>query len=104
MTPWNNGPKSLLDVGKGARVLDELHWDAGLSLRRIIGCLKGWRRSMDLDLGSWYRSTEDLGLGSSYYKGDLNLDWSKLSLTVPSASCWTKSRSGFLTGFWTCRG
>ena len=90
----------------GARVLDELHWDAGLSFKRIAGCLKGWRRSTDLDLGSWYvswcRSSEDLGEGS-YSKGDLNLDWSKLSLTVPSASYWTKSRSGFLTGFWICR-
>ena len=74
-------------MGKGARILDELHWDAGLSLRRIVGCLKGSRRSTDLDLGSWYRSTEDLGLGSSFSKGDLNLDWSKFSLTVPSANC-----------------
>ena len=91
-------------MGKGAHVLDELHWDAGLSLRWIVGYLKGWRISMDLDLGSWYRSTEDLGLGSSYSKGDRNLDWSKLSLTIPLANYWTKSRSGFLTGFWTCRG
>ena len=87
----------------GARVLDELHWDAGLSLSWIVGCLKGWRRSMDLDLGSWNgswcRSNEDLGLGSSYSKGDLNLDWSKLSLTVPSANCWMKSGFGFLAGF-----
>ena len=77
----------------GARVLDELYWDAGLSFKRIVGYLKGCLRSMDLDLGSWYvawcRSKEDLGEGSSYSKGDLNLDWSKLSLTVPSASCWT---------------
>ena len=80
-------------MGKGAHVLDELHWDAGLSLRWIVGCLMGWRRSMDLDLGSWYKSIEDLGLGSSYSKGDLYLDWLKLSLTVPSASYWTKSRS-----------
>ena len=69
---------------------------------------KGWRRSTDLDLGSWYvswgRSKEDLGKGTSYSKGDLNLDWSKLSLTVPLASCWTKSSSGFLTGFWSCKG
>ena len=91
MTPWNSGLKSLLDVG--AHVLDELHWDAGLSFKRIVGCLNGCRRSMDLDLGSWYvswyRSNGDLGLGSSYSKGDRNLDWSKLSLTVPSANCWT---------------
>ena len=53
MTPWSFGPKALLDLGMGARGLDELHWDAGLSLRRIVGCLKGWCRSIgDLDLGS----------------------------------------------------
>ena len=71
-TPWNCGSRSLLDVGKGARVLDELHWDASLSLRWIVGCLKGWRRSTNLDLGSWYRFTKDLG--SSYSNGDLYLD------------------------------
>ena len=68
---------SLLNLGKGARFLGKLHWDAALTLRRIVGCLKGWRRSIG-----------DLDLGSSYSKGVLNLDWSKLSLTVPSASCW----------------
>ena len=80
-------PKSLLDLGKGTRGLEELHWDAGLSLRGIGDCLLGWGRS-----------TGDLNLGSSKDRGNRNLDWSKLSLTVPSDSCWTKSKSGFRAG------
>ena len=71
--------------------MDELHWDAGLSLMGIGGCLKGWCRSNgDLNLDSY--------AGES--NGGLNLDWSKLILTVPSASCWTKSKSGLKAGFW----
>ena len=83
-TPWSSRPKSLLDFGNGAKVLDELHWNVGLSRRRIGDCLLGWCRSIG-----------DLLLGSLYSDGVLNLDWSKLSLTVPSASSWTKSKSGF---------
>ena len=92
-TPWSSRPKSLLDFGNGAKGLDELHWDdVGLSRRRG-GCLLGWCRSIG-----------DLLLGSSYSDGVLNLDWSKFSLTVPSASSWTKSKSGFWARFWIWRG
>ena len=91
-TPWSSRPKSLLDFGNGARGLDELYWDAGLSQRRIGDYLLGW-----------YRSIGDLLLGTSYFDGVLNLDWSKLSLTVPSTSYWTKSKSGFWAGFWIWR-
>ena len=88
-TPWNSRPKSLLDLGKGTRGLEVLHWEAGLSQRGIGDCLLGRGRS-----------TRDLNLGSSKDGGNLNLDWSKMSLTEPSANCWTKSKSGFLTGSW----
>ena len=74
-TPWSSRPKFLLDFGNGARGLDKLHWDVGLSRRRIGDCLLGRCKSIG-----------DLLLGSSYSEGVLNLDWSKLSLTVPSAS------------------
>ena len=92
-TPWSSKLKSLLDFGNGAKGLDELHWDAGLSHRRKGDCLLGWCKSI-----------RDLLLGSSYSDGVLNLDWLKLSLTVPSTSCWTKSKYGLWVGFWIWKG
>ena len=58
-----------MDLGKGTRGLEKLHWDAGLSLRGIGDCLLGW-----------VRSNGDLNLGSSRDGGNRNLDWSNLSL------------------------